>query len=151
MGELVLKLKKEDMNSTELDQQWKYARIKTLSALRQLDTKRKSYLIQFLYEAELIFNNRSAIDLGGVDLSGITLTGHVGMEIVYDYIALTHLVLTNTSFVDLHLMKANFTAMTLFGQICLINQSIWLSMEMQTVKLISIQQRYSAGKIASSQ
>jgi hypothetical protein len=62
-----------------------------------------------LYEAELLFANRSAIDLGGADLSGIILTGHVGLEINYDHIALTHVVLTNTSFVNLHLLKANLS------------------------------------------
>jgi hypothetical protein len=106
MGELLLKLKVHNVNNTELDQQWKLARVETLSVLRQLDAKRKSYLIQFLYEAELLFANRSAIDLGGADLSEIILTGHVGLEINYDYIALTHVVLTNTSFVNLHLLKA---------------------------------------------
>ncbi len=57
----------------------------------------------------LFFANRSAIDLDGADLSGIILTGHVGLKFNYDYIALTHVVLTNTSFVNLHLLKANFS------------------------------------------
>ncbi|CAF4641571.1 unnamed protein product [Rotaria sp. Silwood1] len=109
MGELLSKLKTKNVSNTELDQQWKLARAKTLSALRQLDTKRKSYIIQFLYETELLFTNSSAIDLSGSDLSGIILTDHVGMAFMFDYITLTYVVLSNTSFVNLHLMKADFS------------------------------------------
>jgi uncharacterized protein YjbI with pentapeptide repeats len=107
MGELSLKLKADNISDTELKQHWRLARAKSLSALRQFDTQRKSHLIQFLYETQFLYNNRSPIDLGGSDLSGITLTGHVGLEVCFDHIALTHVVLSNTSFVDLHLMKAN--------------------------------------------
>ncbi|CAF1209707.1 unnamed protein product [Rotaria sordida] len=109
MGELSSKLKAKNLSITELDQQWKLARAKTLSALRQLDTKRKSYIIQFLYEIELLFTNNSAMDLNGCDLSGIILTSHTGMTFMFDYITLTYVVLSNTSFVNLHLMKADFS------------------------------------------
>ncbi|CAF1501162.1 unnamed protein product [Rotaria sp. Silwood1] len=113
MGELSSKLKTKNLSSIELDQQWKLARAKTLSTLRQLDTKRKSYIIQFLYEIELLFTNCSAIDLSGSDLSGIILMGHVDLEFIFDYIALTYIVLSNTSFVNLHLKNANFSGSVL--------------------------------------
>ena len=43
-------------------------RAKTLTAIRQLDPRRKTYLIKFLYAAELIRNSQSKINLFEADL-----------------------------------------------------------------------------------
>ncbi len=53
------------------------ARAQTLTVLRRLDTLRKGYLLQFLYEAGLINNDGdgSIIDLNGADLQGAEMQG----------------------------------------------------------------------------
>jgi uncharacterized protein YjbI with pentapeptide repeats len=109
IGELSLKLKTNNITSIELDQQLKVARAKTLSAIRQLNAKRKGHLIQFLYESGLIFTNRSAIDLSTADLSDASWASRIGMRFRFPYIALTNIVLTNTSFVNSYMLGANFT------------------------------------------
>ncbi|CAF1623857.1 unnamed protein product, partial [Didymodactylos carnosus] len=52
-----------------------FVRAKSLTTLRQIDVKRKGYLIQFLYEADLLHggDKNNLIDLSGADLSGIHL------------------------------------------------------------------------------
>src|SRR5216684_1572728 len=51
------------------------ARARTLTALRSLDPFRKGILVQFLYEAGLIKNDHTEVDLTGADLSHADLSG----------------------------------------------------------------------------
>ena len=51
-----------------------FTRSKTLLTLEQIDTKRKWYLIKFLYDSQLLYTNTFGmryIDLAGVDLSNV--------------------------------------------------------------------------------
>lgn len=86
---------------------------KTLTALNQLDARRKSILIRSLYDAQLIIlqpnskqGNTSILELRGVDLSGITLgsshTSPIKLSFVY-YSELNHLYLP-----FINLMNASF-------------------------------------------
>jgi uncharacterized protein YjbI with pentapeptide repeats len=50
-------------------------RTQTLAALRQLDRERKSQILQFLYEAELIQAPEPVIQLNGADFSNALLDG----------------------------------------------------------------------------
>lgn len=66
------------------------ARTKTLTALRQLDPLRKAFLIQFLYEAQLITitspnDDNPIISLRDADLSGITLSSNIGLRRINVY------------------------------------------------------------------
>lgn len=51
------------------------ARVRTLTVLRRLDTKRKGSLLMFLYESNLIvkIKGSSVLPMGGADLSGVDL------------------------------------------------------------------------------
>jgi uncharacterized protein YjbI with pentapeptide repeats len=49
------------------------ARARTLTVLSRLDSARKQRLVQFLYEAGLLHQEKPVIDLTGADLSGIDL------------------------------------------------------------------------------
>jgi uncharacterized protein YjbI with pentapeptide repeats len=51
------------------------AQARTLTALRQLDSKRKGLLLQFLYKAGLISRDNTIINLEGADLSDTDLQG----------------------------------------------------------------------------
>lgn len=51
------------------------ARARTLAALRELDGERKSQLVKFLVEAELITGKTSVIKLSNADLSDVDLRG----------------------------------------------------------------------------
>ena len=115
MSEVSMKLKRENLNHDELDQEWRVVRAKSLSAIRQFDAKRKSYLIQFLYETQFLFRNRSPIDLSGSNLSGIRLTRPDSLSVTFDRIALTHVALSYTSFADLRLMQADFSGSILMN------------------------------------
>ncbi len=60
----------------------KVARVRTLTALQQLDGVRKGLLLQFLYQAQLITNPKSSLDhsnpvisLADADLTGLRLQG----------------------------------------------------------------------------
>src|SRR5690348_15131218 len=66
MSDLLLK---EDLRSSKSDAEVrKIARARTLSTLSQLDGTRKGSLLQFLYEADLIQNERCIISLVNADL-----------------------------------------------------------------------------------
>ena len=98
---------------------------KTLTALNQLDARRKSILIRSLYDAQLITlqpnskqGDTSILEFRGVDLSGITLgSSHstpIELSLAY-YIDWLHLflpynILTNASFRHTRLDCAIFTA-----------------------------------------
>jgi uncharacterized protein YjbI with pentapeptide repeats len=51
------------------------AHIRTLAVLSDLDKRRKSFVLQFLYEAGLINKDNRIIDLSGANLDGIRLIG----------------------------------------------------------------------------
>lgn len=53
------------------------ARTKTITALRRLDPLRKGFLIQFLYEAQLITGQSPIISLRDADLSDISLGSNI--------------------------------------------------------------------------
>jgi uncharacterized protein YjbI with pentapeptide repeats len=48
----------------------KIARVRTLTVLPRLDNARKSSILQFLYESDLLDKNKPILDLSGADLSG---------------------------------------------------------------------------------
>ena len=62
-------------HSTESDEVRKIARVRTLTVLRSLDADRKSSVLQFLQEADLMNNDDRILELEGVDLSGAKLSG----------------------------------------------------------------------------
>jgi uncharacterized protein YjbI with pentapeptide repeats len=78
-------------------------RAKTVTVLRQLDGKRKSYVIQFLYEAELLFHKRNPIDLNNADLNNIDMSGRK-----LENISLNGALLQNASFMGATLDNSNF-------------------------------------------
>ncbi len=86
------------------------ARVKTLTTIRQLDSKRNSRLIQFLYAVDLLNNrhNLPPLDLSGAELNGIDLSSSVqhvkmhGLHLVGAY-------LNDSSFVGLDMNGANFS------------------------------------------
>ena len=85
-------------------------RAKTLTALRQLDGQRKAYLIQFLYEAELLAHNRSPLDLSGAELNKIDLSGRK-----LDNISLSGALLRETNFSQTSLSHSNLNDVQLTG------------------------------------
>ena len=106
------------------------ARAEVLSALRQLDGKRKGILIQFLYEALLISvpnnhlvtssGNDVIIDLSGANLSSVHLGGADlrGVNLFYADLRGVHLKGADLSGADLHdadLSGANLSGANLSG------------------------------------
>jgi uncharacterized protein YjbI with pentapeptide repeats len=79
-------------------------RVKILATLRQLDGRRKSDIVLFLYEARMITIDDNPIDLRGTDLSNFQLNDQD-----LDGIALLSASLANISFVDCRLRGASFT------------------------------------------
>jgi uncharacterized protein YjbI with pentapeptide repeats len=82
IGELLLDKDKPLRQSKEGDEMRTLARARSLTVLRRLDTERKSRVLQFLNEAQLITTKRSGaifaqdhglLDLAGADLSSINL------------------------------------------------------------------------------
>ena len=72
MADLLLK---EKLLTTESEEVQKVARIRTLTALRGLDGKRKGLIVRFLYEADLIYKEKTIIGLEGADLQDAELQG----------------------------------------------------------------------------
>jgi uncharacterized protein YjbI with pentapeptide repeats len=66
------------------DEVRKIARVRTLTVLPRLDSKRKRNVILFLYESGLIIKDNRIIDLGGADLKEADLSGSrlVGVSLV---------------------------------------------------------------------
>ena len=93
------------MSALLLDTHWKdpnagaglraLARARTLTAVRSLDPFRKGILVQFLYEAGLINNVHTEVDLTGADLS--------------------HADLSHTTLSNANLSGVNLSGATLFG------------------------------------
>jgi uncharacterized protein YjbI with pentapeptide repeats len=85
-------------------------RAKTLAVLRQVDNQRKSYLVQFLYEAELLIHNRNPLDLSGAELNKINLSGRK-----LDNISLSGAILRDVNFTETSLNNSNFNHAQLTG------------------------------------
>ncbi|CAF1302864.1 unnamed protein product, partial [Didymodactylos carnosus] len=135
MGELFMN-KGRNVSEQEMIERLVFARAKTLAALRQIDLQRKTYLIQFLYEACLLDNRKYPIDLSGADLSGISLSGKsfksrnnldylylpnvnlIGASFSHTYLTQADFhgsIMTSSNFTDAYLHKANFTYCQLDG------------------------------------
>lgn len=90
-----------------------FARAKTLAALEQMDTKRKWYLVKFLYDSQLLYANKSGmryIDLAGADLSNVEfdVNQKLAKRLNLENIRLSRTLLTNSSFINLALNHAQF-------------------------------------------
>ncbi|MCC6499827.1 MAG: pentapeptide repeat-containing protein [Anaerolineales bacterium] len=72
MTELFLK---ENLGDTKDSKIKTVARIRTLTTLRRLDSRRKGLVLRFLQEANLIGKNNLIVDLAGADLHGAILHG----------------------------------------------------------------------------
>lgn len=86
-------------------------RAKSLTALRQLDTTRKAYLIQFLYDSDVLFVNQNPIDLSGapLDATDLSTPKAYGRKISsLENIALSDVSLTGASFALRSLVNADF-------------------------------------------
>jgi Pentapeptide repeats (8 copies) len=73
MSELLLE--KNLRNSAEDDEVRKIARVRTLTILHRLDSKRKGNVLQFLHESKLINKDKRIIDLNGANLQNANLSG----------------------------------------------------------------------------
>jgi uncharacterized protein YjbI with pentapeptide repeats len=94
------------------------ARAKTLTACRQLDTERKAWLIQFLYESGAILVGENPIDMTNAYLDGIDLSTTVFNSIQQASlrgISLSGASLINASFDERYLNGANFSGCTMLG------------------------------------
>ncbi|CAF1307513.1 unnamed protein product, partial [Didymodactylos carnosus] len=102
----------------------KLMRVKTLTALRQLDVNRKLFLIQYLYEWDLIGQRLDDDQLPLIDLTGANL-GYVNFSRItekprIDYdppisLYLANVFLQNASFVNLKLGYSDFSRSNLQG------------------------------------
>lgn len=93
-------------------------RAKTLIACRQLDTERKAWLIQFLYESGTITVEQNPIDMRDAYLDGIDLSTTVFNSIQQaslSRISLSGASLINASFNERYLHGANFSGCTMLG------------------------------------
>ncbi|CAF1548349.1 unnamed protein product [Didymodactylos carnosus] len=110
----------ETNDNNDKTEHQKFARAQTLSALRQLDSKRKTYIIQFLVEAELLSTKKESIDLSGADLDDIVLSGNI--DSLYDLksINLCNIIMTNATFIYVDLFNTDFSGSTLTGS-CFVN------------------------------
>jgi uncharacterized protein YjbI with pentapeptide repeats len=118
IAELLLEKKLRESKSEE-DEVRKIARVRTLTVLPHLDPKRKGSVLRFLIESNLIDNEKTIIDLGEADLSGVHLIrgyfGEINLHktnlskaYLYDVILLG----ANLSEADLS--EANLTGIVLF-------------------------------------
>jgi uncharacterized protein YjbI with pentapeptide repeats len=97
MTELLLK---ENLRKSLADEEVrKIARVRTLTVMRQLDTRRKNYVLSFLRDASLVANekNESIVDLSSADWSGENLEG----------VDLSNLDLTGSNFSKANLVRAD--------------------------------------------
>lgn len=78
MGHLLLEKRlrqSEEDGAEESGEAQTLARARTQTILKRLDACHKRSIVEFLYEAQLIFAGSSVLDLKGVDLSGADLRG----------------------------------------------------------------------------
>lgn len=74
MSELLLDVHRPLRKSNEDDEVQKIARVRTLTVLPRLNASRKRSLLQFLYEARLIDNDESIVDLSDANLRDADLS-----------------------------------------------------------------------------
>jgi uncharacterized protein YjbI with pentapeptide repeats len=90
-------------NTTPVPEQtFLYARTKTFTALRTLDSERKKFVVLFLYESG--FLRDPGLDLLGADLNNVQLIGPYKLDRLY----LPGVFWSNATFVDCHLNNATF-------------------------------------------
>jgi uncharacterized protein YjbI with pentapeptide repeats len=108
MSELLLHEKLRDSQQT--DEVRTIARVRTLTTLDRLDEYRKASVIQFLYEAGLINEGKSIVDLSGADLTKVILSGSTldGANLSGTFLMFANLLSTN-------LRGANLSETTLIG------------------------------------
>ncbi|CAF1048810.1 unnamed protein product [Adineta steineri] len=116
-------------------------RAKTLTALRQMDTKRKAYIILFLFESKMLTNNQHPIDLSGADLDGLDLSVSPRMRYMKQAslrnISLMHISLANATFANRDLSDSNFNFATLSNvnfEGCHIERTSFLNATLQNTK-----------------
>ncbi|CAF1352691.1 unnamed protein product [Didymodactylos carnosus] len=112
MSELFMKKDHPKLSKDEMLERLIFGRAKTLTTLRQIDIRRKNFLIFFLYEANLLNVSKNPIDLTGANLTGINL-GDVGYSL--KSISLKNCILINASFSMSNLEYANFYGSILDG------------------------------------
>ncbi|CAF1217510.1 unnamed protein product [Didymodactylos carnosus] len=108
---------KDSHNLSENEQQNRYAfaSAKTMTTLEQIDGKRKTYLIKFLYQAGLLDKRKTVVDLSGANLNGTDLGGSLDTPLSLNYITLRYVSLLNASFVNVNLKDADFSGSILNG------------------------------------
>ena len=85
------------------------ARAKTLTAIRQLDSARNSYLIKFLYESKQLINGENPLDLSDAELNEIDFTNLKNYHQNIQNLSLAGALLRNSSFAYVDLSNANFS------------------------------------------
>jgi pentapeptide repeat protein len=115
MSELLLHEKLRE--AAELDEIVTIAQVRTLTVLPRLDAKLKKSLLQFLFDARLIYINRHIIDLGSADLSFADLNNAVLSNIDLSGANLVGAMLdfSNLTFADLS--RASLYRANLFGAV----------------------------------
>lgn len=103
------------------------ARARTLSILRRVDKNRKGDVVQFLYDAGLIFAGRAIVELRGADLrnadlseanlSAAKLSGVDMSEVIFNRTVLTNADLSGANLSGVDLSAANLTGANLKGAI----------------------------------
>jgi uncharacterized protein YjbI with pentapeptide repeats len=82
------------------------ARARTLSIFRNLDSKRKRYVLQFLYESQLINKVDPVVRLAGSDLRGAELAGAELTLANFNYVGLDDSDLTRAWLIETSLIGA---------------------------------------------
>jgi len=122
MSELILE---KNITLTDVTMRKTFVRPKILATLRQLDPTRKSSIIKYLYESELLSIDKNPLDLSGADLSNIDLgypfrfKGKSAKGIYsttnMHSLSLPDVRLVNASFANLYLSWSNFEHSDLTG------------------------------------
>lgn len=90
-----------------------FARAKTLATLEQIDSKRKWYLVKFLYDSQLLYGNKSGMrftDLADADLSNVqfSVEKRFARRLELEGIRLSRVQLRNSLFENIGLNRASF-------------------------------------------
>jgi uncharacterized protein YjbI with pentapeptide repeats len=91
-----------------------HIRTKTLTSLRQLDADRKRYLLLYLYESDLLYQdpdrqNPLGLKISGADFNGIQFIGTIYNKCSFIRMNLFDVYLSNTSFNDCYIDRSNFS------------------------------------------
>jgi uncharacterized protein YjbI with pentapeptide repeats len=91
-----------------------HIRTKTLTSLRQLDADRKRYLLLYLYECDLLYQdpdrqNPLGLKISGADFNGIQFIGTIYNKCSFVRMNLFDVYLSNTSFNDCYIDRSNFS------------------------------------------